>query len=405
MSINKGEIPPSASQMSVTRLLHWRGDRISRGELRLPHQPGRRRCDCRGFGSPGCHCRPTVCRRSDVVVVNTCSVTAEADRDARAYIRRVQRANPTGSHRCHRLLCSAGAQTKLPLYRAYSPLSAIVIRIRSPPSRSAHSIPNRRPTRTESRLSREPKSPDCYGNLAPAFCALGIASHPRQPSARSSSPARPPSSSPATSSRTATFELPSLPCFSHRPAGAKSSAAHRTRPSLKIQDGCGNRCTFCVIPSTRGNSRSLPKQQVLDSVWRFVAAGGQELVISGINLGRWGRDLLPANSVRRSADGNLRDHSASAPAHQLRRADGLDRWADLIALLRRWGNGLASAIRPARSHAVAVWIGPRSAPYAPPLSALALCRTTGEGSRSLPGCSHRRRRHGRLPRRNGGRIS
>ena len=48
-----------------------------------------------------------------------------------------------------------------------------------------------------------------------------------------------------------------------------------------------------MIPSTRGNSRSLPKQQVLDSVQRFVAAGGQELVISGINLGRWGRDLIP----------------------------------------------------------------------------------------------------------------
>ena len=66
----------------------------------------------------------------------------------------------------------------------------------------------------------------------------------------------------------------------------------QTRPNLKIQEGCGNRCTFCVIPQTRGSSRSLAAAAVLRQVERFVAAGGKELVLSGINLGRWGRDLL-----------------------------------------------------------------------------------------------------------------
>jgi threonylcarbamoyladenosine tRNA methylthiotransferase MtaB len=64
----------------------------------------------------------------------------------------------------------------------------------------------------------------------------------------------------------------------------------QTRPNLKIQEGCGNRCTFCVIPETRGPSKSLPAAAVLRQVEGFVAAGGHELVFSGINLGRWGRD-------------------------------------------------------------------------------------------------------------------
>jgi threonylcarbamoyladenosine tRNA methylthiotransferase MtaB len=65
----------------------------------------------------------------------------------------------------------------------------------------------------------------------------------------------------------------------------------RTRPNLKVQDGCDNRCSFCVIPSVRGQSRSLPLPEIVREVNALVAAGYRELVISGINLGRWGRDL------------------------------------------------------------------------------------------------------------------
>ena len=72
---------------------------------------------------------------------------------------------------------------------------------------------------------------------------------------------------------------------------AQLAPGAQTRPNLKIQEGCGNRCTFCVIPQTRGGSRSLAVDAVLRQVEGFVAAGGKELVLSGINLGRWGRDL------------------------------------------------------------------------------------------------------------------
>jgi threonylcarbamoyladenosine tRNA methylthiotransferase MtaB len=69
------------------------------------------------------------------------------------------------------------------------------------------------------------------------------------------------------------------------------SANERTRPNLKVQDGCNNRCSFCIIPSLRGRSRSLDPEQVVQEVNQLVDAGYREVVLSGINLGRWGRDL------------------------------------------------------------------------------------------------------------------
>ena len=64
----------------------------------------------------------------------------------------------------------------------------------------------------------------------------------------------------------------------------------RTRPNLKIQDGCGNRCSFCIIPSVRGKSRSATRESVIEQV-KDLARRYREIVLSGINLGRWGRDL------------------------------------------------------------------------------------------------------------------
>jgi threonylcarbamoyladenosine tRNA methylthiotransferase MtaB len=64
----------------------------------------------------------------------------------------------------------------------------------------------------------------------------------------------------------------------------------RTRPNLKIQDGCSNRCSFCIIPSVRGRSRSAPLASVIDQV-ADLSSRYCEVVLSGINLGRWGRDL------------------------------------------------------------------------------------------------------------------
>ena len=78
-------------------------------------------------------------------------------------------------------------------------------------------------------------------------------------------------------------ELQAAPVF--------DASNERTRPNLKVQDGCDNRCSFCVIPYVRGQSRSLPLAEIIREVETLVSAGYREVVISGINLGRWGRDL------------------------------------------------------------------------------------------------------------------
>lgn len=64
----------------------------------------------------------------------------------------------------------------------------------------------------------------------------------------------------------------------------------RTRPNLKVQDGCSNKCSFCIIPSVRGRSRSAPFESVITQI-QDLATRYVEVVLSGINLGRWGRDL------------------------------------------------------------------------------------------------------------------
>ncbi len=77
------------------------------------------------------------------------------------------------------------------------------------------------------------------------------------------------------------------------PVFAGDGIAEKTRPNLKVQDGCDNRCSFCIIPSVRGQSRSMRLERVIEEANALVAAGYRELVLSGINLGRWGRDFQP----------------------------------------------------------------------------------------------------------------
>jgi MiaB-like tRNA modifying enzyme len=63
----------------------------------------------------------------------------------------------------------------------------------------------------------------------------------------------------------------------------------RSRPNLKIQDGCNNRCSFCIIPFVRGRSRSAPLAGIVEQV-RGLSGRYSEVVLTGINLGRWGRE-------------------------------------------------------------------------------------------------------------------
>ena len=71
----------------------------------------------------------------------------------------------------------------------------------------------------------------------------------------------------------------------------------RTRSFIKVQDGCNNRCTFCIVTVARGESRSRPIASIVEEVQQLVAEGGQEAVLTGVHLGSYGRDLADAEST------------------------------------------------------------------------------------------------------------
>lgn len=84
-----------------------------------------------------------------------------------------------------------------------------------------------------------------------------------------------------------------LPLFELEPVEREAvpGTRLRTRAFIKVQDGCNNRCTFCVTTIARGAGRSLPVEQVLDEINAAVAGGAQEAVLTGVHLGSWGQDF------------------------------------------------------------------------------------------------------------------
>jgi threonylcarbamoyladenosine tRNA methylthiotransferase MtaB len=203
---------------------------------------------------------------ADVVVVNTCSVTAHADRTARAFLRRVHRENPAA-----RILVTGCYAQRAPREVAALPGVGAVV------GNSHKSLVPRLaadaafvPLESLGRVDDSLKGVSIYADQIFAHAWLASA----------------------------------------EPAAAFSSlSACQTRPALKVQDGCGNRCSFCVIPTTRGPSRSLPLAVCLRSAAAFAGAGGKELVLSGINLGRWGRDLTPSGTLEQLVSAILSETS------------------------------------------------------------------------------------------------
>ena len=84
-----------------------------------------------------------------------------------------------------------------------------------------------------------------------------------------------------------------------RPAAAPSAGGlnERARAYVEIQNGCDHRCTFCVIPFGRGNSRSTPAEIVIGRVRALVEAGYAEVVLTGVDLTSWGADLADAPTL------------------------------------------------------------------------------------------------------------
>ena len=185
---------------------------------------------------------------AEVVVLNTCTVTASADQDVRSAIRRIHRENPAT-----RILVTGCYAQRSPEEISALPGVSLVVG-----NSHKHEVAN----------YAVPMSTG--GGFVP-LAQIGGASV----------------SNVIIGDIFAHTELLAAPVFDGE------DSAEKTRPNLKVQDGCNNRCSFCIIPFVRGRSRSLQIDNVVRETNELVGCGYREIVLSGINLGRWGRELTP----------------------------------------------------------------------------------------------------------------
>jgi threonylcarbamoyladenosine tRNA methylthiotransferase MtaB len=223
----------------------------------------------------GCTSAPTPAA-ADIIVVNTCTVTASADAQARDAIRKLHAANPGV-----RLIVTGCYAQRAPEELAALPGVSWVVG-----------------------NSHKPQIPQLIDSFS--IAAAAESSNNFFPAAALHAD----STSPSPSDATVPF---------HSFVGTQQVAPHlgkiltgnifdrteflsapvlggegnHTRPTLKIQDGCDSRCSYCVIPFVRGKSRSLPPDTVIHEIQRLSDSGYREIVLSGINLGTYGRDLSP----------------------------------------------------------------------------------------------------------------
>lgn len=165
------------------------------------------------------------CASADLVILNSCTVTAAADEDVRQAIRRAHRENPAA-----RILVTGCYAQRAPQELASLEGVAWVV--------------------GNTHRSEIPK-------ILSSACGTLVGDIQQQ--------------------REFTF------------LGEQEALEDRTRPNLKIQDGCNHRCSFCIIPFVRGPSRSAPPDRIVEQV-RRLAEKYREIVLSGVNLGRWGRE-------------------------------------------------------------------------------------------------------------------
>ena len=173
---------------------------------------------------------------ADLVLVNTCSVTASADHGARLALRRVARVNPNA-----RLIVTGCLATRRPEEFESWPN---VLRV----------VPNAQKPQLISMLA-------ATGPLA----SLGL-------------------------STAARYGMGEGSCG----AIIEPGVAGKTAFTLRVQTGCAQPCAYCIIPSTRGAPQSVPLDVVLSEVTRVATAGFKEIALTGVHLGSYGRDLTPA---------------------------------------------------------------------------------------------------------------
>lgn len=200
--------------------------------------------------------------RADFVVLNTCTVTAAADSQAREAVRKIHRSNPQA-----RIVVTGCYAQRAP--EELATLEGVGCVVGNSHQRAISGIV--REWRTSFPASTE------HGFIPLARLADDAMSLARGPA------------------KILTGIIFAETTVQISPSDV--SGGDRTRPILKIQDGCNNRCAYCVIPFVRGRSRSLPPDTALAQVRQLVSHGAKEIVLSGINLGSYGRDLSPRTEL------------------------------------------------------------------------------------------------------------
>src|SRR5712671_1686137 len=206
---------------------------------------------------------------ADIIVVNTCTVTASADAQARDAIRKLHAANPAV-----RVIVTGCYAQRAPEELAALPGVAWVV---------GNSHKPQIPQLVDS-LSVSASTESANG-FFPAAALHSDAPFHSFVGAGLAPPAAPHLGKILTGNIFDRTEFLSAPVL--------GGEGNHTRPTLKIQDGCNSRCSYCVIPFVRGRSRSLPPDAVIREIQHLSQTGYREIVLSGINLGTYGRDLSP----------------------------------------------------------------------------------------------------------------
>jgi threonylcarbamoyladenosine tRNA methylthiotransferase MtaB len=198
-------------------------------------------CRLNAYESEAIKLRAGEAQLRDAVVVNTCAVTAEAVRQSRQAIRRLKRENPARRV----IVTGCAAQTEPQTYAAMAEVDAVI-------------------------GNAEKLTAQTYADLA--YADFGV----------------------SAAERVAVNDIMGLREIA--PQMVDHFDGH-TRAFLQVQNGCDHRCTFCVIPYGRGNSRSVPMGAVIDEARRLVEKGYAELVLTGVDLTSYGADLPGAPSL------------------------------------------------------------------------------------------------------------
>jgi threonylcarbamoyladenosine tRNA methylthiotransferase MtaB len=207
---------------------------------------------------------------ADVIVVNTCTVTAAADLQARQSIRAIHRENPSARV----IVTGCYAQRAPEELAALEGVSWVVGNSHKP------EIPRLIQEMGQEKgqeMARDSSAAARQGFVPLSMIASGALSLERGPA------------------KILTGDI--LEQRELLVAPVEGGEAGHTRPVLKIQDGCNKRCSYCVIPQVRGRSRSLVPGSVIEEIRKLCTGGAREVVLSGIDLGNYGRDLAPRTEL------------------------------------------------------------------------------------------------------------